>query len=98
FFLVSNRTDQARESLQRWLKSAFAHRIWIFNRDGRLEIALHKDEKGQVRRRQNLESVVELNEPLLKAIKDKDTIHVVDFAQEEKVSHMELSVFTKIYG
>jgi two-component system, NtrC family, sensor kinase len=98
YFLISNKIDQARDGLSRWFKGAFAHRIWVFNRDARLEIALYKDDKGQVQRRQNLESVVELNEPLLKAMKDKDSMFVVDFAAEDKSSHMELSVFTKIYG
>jgi two-component system, NtrC family, sensor kinase len=94
YFLISNKIDQARDGLSRWFKGAFAHRIWVFNRDARLEIALYKDDKGQVQRRQNLESVVELNEPLLKAMKDKDSMFVVDFAAEDKSSHMELSVAT----
>ncbi len=98
YFLASNKIDQAREGLKRWFKGAFAHRIWVFNRDARLEIALYKDEKGQVQRRENLESVVELNEPLLNAMKGKDSMYVVDFASENKNSHLELSVFTKVYG
>ncbi|HMN68982.1 MAG TPA: histidine kinase dimerization/phospho-acceptor domain-containing protein, partial [Bdellovibrionales bacterium] len=99
FYLTGNKTDQARDSLQRWFKGAFGHRIWVFNRDARLSIALYKDEKGQVQRRENLENgVVELNEPLLKQLRNKDKIFLLDLVNENKTSHLELSLFTKILG
>lgn len=99
YFLSANKVDQARENLMRWFKGAVAHRIWVFNRDGRLEIALYRDERGQVRRRENLESgVVELNDPLLKQMRNRDEILLLDLSnnQGSKSGSLELSIFTKV--
>ncbi len=105
FYMSSNKVDQAREGLKRWFKGTHSHRVWVFNRDARLEIALSKDERGQVQRQENLEAGVEMNEPLLKALQNKDTIFLIDFSSEATTnpdnarnSYMELSVFNKIYG
>ncbi len=105
YYLASNNFSQARETLKHGFKGYFAHRIWIFNRDARLEIALYKDDRGQVQRRENYESgAVEMNEPLLKAFADKDEILLMEMGSEGSVSgkprdsHLEFSVFSKIYG
>jgi two-component system NtrC family sensor kinase len=106
YYLAANNIDQARQLLKRWFAgSVAAHRIWVFNRDARLAIALYKDEHGQVQRRENLETgVVELNEPLLKAMADRDDMLLFDIGGDGGASgsgktrpaHMELSVFNKI--
>ncbi|MGE4133697.1 MAG: ATP-binding protein [Bdellovibrionales bacterium] len=103
FSLVTNNFSQAREVARRWFKGAVAHRVWIFNRDARLEVALFKDGKGEVQRRENLEGgMVEINEPLLKALEGKDEILLLDLVrdstEDKKVGtgRMELSVFTKV--
>lgn len=105
FYLGSNKVDLAREAMTRWFKGAHSQRLWIFNRDARLEIALYKNERGEVERRSNYEAAIEMNEPLLEALKTKDSIMLVDFASEQtndasnpKNSYMELSVFSKVYG
>lgn len=104
YHLGANNIEQTREMLKRWFKGSVAHRIWVFNRDSRLAIALYKDEHGQVQRQANLEAgVVELNEPLLKAIEGRDDILLFDIVSEAtgdsrkpRSSRMEVSVFTKV--
>lgn len=100
FFMAGNKIEQAREGLKRWFKGAVADRIWVFNRDGRLEIALFKDAQGQVQRRQNLETgVVELNDPLLKEMQNKEEMLLLDISNTDtKSGSLELSVFTKVKG
>lgn len=106
FFMAANNIDQARESVKRWFKGSVAHRVWVFNRDARLEIALYKDEKGGIVRRENLETgMVELNEPLLKALENKDQLLLMDIGSEQtqnpsrpQINHLELSVFSKVFG
>ncbi|MBX3020341.1 MAG: two-component sensor histidine kinase [Bdellovibrionales bacterium] len=107
YYLGANNIEQTREMLKRWFKSSVvAQRVWVFNRDARLTIALYKDEHGQVQRQSNLESgVVELNEPLLKAIEGKDEILLFDIVAEAtgdsrkpRATRMELSTFNKIKG
>lgn len=106
YYMTANNIAQAREGLKRWFRNSYSHRLWVFNRDARLEVALYKDEHGQVQRRENLESgVVELNEPLIKSIAAKDEMLLMDIGSETtnnptkpRESHLEFSVFTKILG
>ena len=106
YYLTANNISQARESLKRWFRGSRSHRLWVFNRDARLEVALYKDENGQVQRRENLESgVVELNEPLIKAISEKGEMLLMEIGSEPtsnptkpRESHLEFSVFSKIVG
>lgn len=96
FSLGTNNVEQARESVKRWFKGSIAHRAWVFNRDARLEIALYKDDKGNVARRESLENgAVELNESLLKALEGKDQLFLLDITSEPN-PNVELSVFSKI--
>jgi two-component system NtrC family sensor kinase len=73
--LSTNNINASRDLLQRWLQqSNLAQRLWLYNRDGRLEIALYKDAFGEVQRKANLESSVSLNEGWLKRIDSPDEI------------------------
>jgi two-component system NtrC family sensor kinase len=103
YYFGANNIERSRDMLSRWFQSSIAHRIWVFNRDARLSIALYKDEHGQVQRRGNLENAVELNDPLLKAIHDKDDLLLFDILSESTSNHqhtraarMELSILSKI--
>jgi two-component system NtrC family sensor kinase len=91
----------ARENLRLWFKGSFAHRIWVFSRDGRLEVALYKDDRGLVQRRENLEGAVELQEPLIKAMAGKSEMLLMDIGGQEtsgkpRDAHLEFSVFSKV--
>jgi len=100
YYLASNNTSQARESLQRWFKGSVGHRVWIFNRDARLEIALSKNENGEIVRKENPN--LELNDPLIKLINSKDDLLLMDIGNDtpgkSKGGFLELSVFSKILG
>ncbi len=106
FFLAANNMDQARENVKRWLRaSAVGQRMWIYNRDGRLEVAVYKDEKGQVQRSENIEKVIEMNEPLLKSMEAQGELLLLDVIAERtqnrakpSVSHLELLVYKRITG
>lgn len=105
YYLGANNIDQTRELLKRWFRGTqAAHRIWVFNRDARLKIAMYKDEHGQIQRRENLETgVVELTDSLLKAIEGNKDLLLFNIAAEStgdarkpRTSRMELSVFNKL--
>lgn len=105
YYLGANNVDHTREMLKRWFKGTQgAHRIWVFNRDARLTIALYKDDRGQVQRRENLETgVVEFTEPMLKSMQGRDSQLFFDINAEgtsdprkPRVTRVELSVLTKI--
>lgn len=106
YYLTTNNYVQGREGLKRWFKAAVSHRLMVFNRDARLEVALYKDEHNQVQRRESLESgVVELNEPLVKAITGSDEMLLMDIGSEPQAghprgrsAHLEFSVFSKVLG
>lgn len=105
YYLSANNIGQAREGLKRWFQGSFAHRVWVFNRDARLEIALYKDEHGQVQRRENLEGVVEMTDPMVKQMADKDELLLMDINSQPSSnptkphdSFLEFSVSSKILG
>lgn len=105
FFLSANNTDQARENVKRWFRgSVVGQRLWIYNPDARLEIALYKDEKGQVQRSQRFEGEVEMTEPLMKAMEGKEELLIMDVVTDRSanarvpMSHIELSVYTRLKG
>lgn len=103
YHVTSNNFDRARDLLAAVFKGQVAHRMWLFNRDHRLEVALFKDEKGNVQRRENFERVVELNEAAIKSVEGRDETLLIDVAtdgdgKKTKASHIEFSVFRKIKG
>lgn len=67
YSLSTNQLNVARDLLAKWLNSSLAYRIWVYNRDGRLEVAPYRTSDGQVERKKNLEgSDFYLNEAFLK--------------------------------
>ena len=104
YYLAANNINQGREALKGWFKGSVSQRVWVFNRDARLEIALYKDEHGQVQRRENLEAgVVELNDPLIKSIAANDEMLLMDIGTDgvakrgkPREAHLEFSVLSKI--
>ena len=65
--LTMNNIPAARMQLKKWMQSSYyAQRIWLYNRDARLEIALYKDADGQVQDKANVEGVYYLNATWLK--------------------------------
>lgn len=103
YYLASNNAAGAREGVKRWLERSFGHRLWVFNRDGSLEIALYKDERGNVQRSASLENVAELNDPLVAGMATKDEMLLMDISNDSTGgqghdAHLEFSVFSKVRG
>ncbi len=101
YYMNSGNVSAVRENLKTQFKAMFAQRVWVFSRDARLEIALYKDDRGQVQRRENLEGAVELQDPLIKAMAQKDNMLLMDIGGQETTgkprdAHLEFSVFTKL--
>ena len=100
FYMGSNNIAQAREGMKRWFNRSVSQRVWVYNRDARLEVALYKDDKGQIQRRENLENVVELTEGFLKSMNGKDELLWMDVSRstngKANDAHLEFSVLSKI--
>lgn len=83
YYLSMNNTQQARALLKHWLSGSLAHRMWLYNRDGRLEVALYKDADGNIQRKKNLESGdVSLNQEFLKRYGEKPESALLDIHVE----------------
>lgn len=101
YFLSTNKTAQARDLVKRYLKGSVAHRAWVFNNDGRLEIALYKDDRGEIQRRENLENVVELTDSFVRSMNDRDELALLDISTEtgnksRRGGRLELTFYSKI--
>jgi two-component system, NtrC family, sensor kinase len=101
--LVSNNNGQARELTGRWLQNSLAQRIWVYNRDGRLEIAMYKDSEGESQRKTNLEGVLTLNEAWLKRMDSPNEFAFFKImpARRKTASHVtegsvEMTLFSKV--
>lgn len=61
---------EARAEMTQQMRSSIAHRIQVFSREGRLEISLYRDAKGDIQRQSSLEGThVYLNEKFLEQLK-----------------------------
>lgn len=96
FHLSTNNISQLRDVAQRLMGLHIAQRMSIFNREGRLEVALLKGDEGAVTRQQRLETGdVFLSDNFLQRIEDKDRVSLIEFSAE---SSLDLIVFSKVYG
>jgi two-component system NtrC family sensor kinase len=55
YYVNSNNFGQAREQLKSWMRNHYAHHVWLWSADGRLEVALYRDQDGQVQRLEKME-------------------------------------------
>ncbi len=53
--IAANNFSQAREQLRNWMKNHYAHHVWLWSADGRLEVALYRDASGEVQRLEKME-------------------------------------------
>lgn len=102
YYLSTNNINRAREVSERWLKTGLAQRISVFNRNGRLDISLYRDEAGQVERHANLEQGdVLLQEEFLKELGDRDEMSLIDLVEKKTArrgerGRVDLVVFRKV--
>ncbi|MCB0366086.1 MAG: two-component sensor histidine kinase [Bdellovibrionaceae bacterium] len=103
FHMSKNGFSAARQLAQERMRSHYAHRLWLHNREGRLEVALYRDEDGKIQRRPNIEGgPVELKGEFLDRVKEKDELTLVDFRSQKDgegrvvTQSVDLTVFLKL--
>lgn len=102
-YLSTANFSQAREDIKNWLGGGYLSRVWVYNGDGRLEIALHRSESGEVAREETFESSnVYLNEDFLKSAENRDSWSAVsilstktELRPRESGARMELAMYAK---
>lgn len=99
YYLASNNISQARELLSQWMRSHYAHHVWLWSGDGRLEIALYRDSEGQIERLEKMEGGdVYLSD--LKTLETADQLLDVDIRTEpnrkKSIGVVELMIFVPI--
>lgn len=98
-YLATNQHGPLRDFINRWLKGSLAQKIWIWNAEGRLEVAMQRDSNGDVVRQERLEkSDVFLNEEFVNRIQSKDEYFSMDLKGDKKTSTLELVVFVPLYS
>ncbi|MCC7403361.1 MAG: HAMP domain-containing protein [Bdellovibrionales bacterium] len=84
FHMSKNEFSAARQLAEERMRSHYAHRLWLHNRDGRLEVALYRDEEGKIQRRPNIEGgPVELKGEFLEKAQAKEVLTLVDFRSQK---------------
>jgi len=105
YYSSQNAFSRVRDLLKPKLLSGFAHRTYMFQRDGSLKIALFKDNSGKIERLKNLETGdIVLTEKLLKKIQLEGQLSVLDIRVNKQKSRgegsiegqLELSVYSPI--
>lgn len=98
-YLATNQHGALRDYINRWLKTSVAQKIWIWSGEGRLEVAMQRDENGDILRQEKLEkSDIFLNEDFIKKIQGKDEYFSLDLQGEKKNLHLELVVFVPLFS
>lgn len=104
YYSSQNAFSKVRELLEPKLLSGFAHRTYMFQRDGALKVALFKNSNGQIERQQNLEGGdIVLAEELLEKIQLEGQLSLLDVkvstskARENEIfGQLELSIYSPI--
>ena len=98
-YLATNQHGPLREYINRWLKNSLAQKIWIWNAEGRLEVAMQRDSNGDVLRQEKLEkSDVFLNEEFVHKIQASDEYFSMDLKGDKKTANLELVVFVPLFS
>jgi two-component system NtrC family sensor kinase len=94
YHLSVNAIPAARELAMKWMKSQFTHHLSVFNREGRLEVALYRNAEGGVSRQENLEGGdVYLSDKFIADLGDKKQVAIVDYTTD---GALDLIMFSKI--
>jgi two-component system, NtrC family, sensor kinase len=94
YYLSVNSINNVRDLASKWMKGQFTHRLSIFNREGRLLVALAQNPKGEVIRQEKLETGdVFLSENFLKKANEHEQQAIIDFTKD---STIDLVSFSKV--
>lgn len=99
FYVSTRNFSQARELLRGWLRAHYAHHVWLWSADGRLEVALYRDSDGNVQRHEKMEGGdVYLSD--LKTLQAREQVLDVDLRiptnRKSSFGMAELMVFTQL--
>lgn len=99
YYIATNNFKTARELVDGWMRSHYAHHVWVWSAEGRLEIALYRDSNGNIERLSKMEGGdVYLSD--LKSLQKSDQLLDVDLRAPPKkknaIGVVELMVFTAI--
>lgn len=94
YYLTSGAIKSARELAMGWMEGHFTHRLSVFSREGRLEVALFRNSEGRITRQAHLEGAdFYLSDRFVKEAEDKKQIAIVDFTSDGAV---DLIMFSRI--
>lgn len=94
FYLSAGQVNKARDLARTWMQTHFAGQLSVFSQDGRLEVALFRDENGEINRQSRLEGKdVYLSDRFLKKTKTEDEWALTDFNSKKS---LDLIAFSKI--
>ncbi len=101
FHLTNNNRPQLRDIVRRWMSTELlAQRIWVYNREGRLDAAMYRESDGRVERKPHLETGdIFLSEDFLESFGGSQQLALVDIqapSGEGERGWMELVVFTQV--
>ncbi len=106
YFVSTKQMEGMRDLIKRWFSSSAAQRIWFYNREGQLQVAMYRDSGGEIQRKANLEGGdVFLNQSFLNQMQSKDQLYVIDLRRDRSsaketdpkpAGRLELTYYTKV--
>lgn len=106
YYVSTKQMEGLRDLVKRWFSSSAAQRIWFYNREGQLQVAMYRDSSGEIQRKSNLEGGdVFLNESFLNQMQNKDQLYVIDLKRDRSsgketdpkpAGRLELTYYTKV--
>ena len=99
YYIATNNFKSARDLVEGWMRSHYAHHVWVWSAEGRLEIALYRNAEGAIERLSKMEGGdVYLSD--LKSLQNDNQLLDVDLraptAKKNAIGVVELMVFTPI--
>ena len=93
YYLSNNNLINCREIILRWMNKGLSKRITVFNRSGRLEIAMLRTGEDNIERVRTLEGGdVFLSENEIQSLKDEKTTYSLDVFDVGEESYLGLSI------
>lgn len=93
YYLNNNQVSQVSAISKAWLQNTLAHRLAIFSREGRQEVALYKDNKGEIQKKVLEANDIYLAEDFLKKVNEDEVFRQIEIHNSDFI---ELIAVTKI--
>lgn len=106
YYASTKQLDGLRDLIRRWFTASAAQRIWFYNREGQLQVAMYRDASGDIQRKANMEGGdVFLNESFLNQMQQQDQLYIIDIKRDrsggsetdpQPAGRLELTYYTKV--